>query len=256
MAIKKSELKDFYDAIDNKRVLALKGVFANNITSGGSFINGYFHKALIKALEKDDYADKLIAIYKEYPGEIDLHGPIERNLLMSAAYHGSKKVVEALVESGWNVNLMSKGNGDTAFIAAVCSGNLEIAKYLIEQGADPYAQRNVGRNALMEACKWKREDIAIWLSNTFSYDLDQVDKFGETALHHAAINGAMMTIIGKLVLKGANEQIKNNNGKTFIEVAGAKSANDIKRYLDSIKEEETLNACIDGSAEQSNGISF
>ena len=65
-----------------------------------------------------------------------------------AARQGHRRSVEALVANGANVNQPSAGDKTTAILIATINGHFDIAKYLLEHGADPRAASAAGATPL------------------------------------------------------------------------------------------------------------
>lgn len=57
--------------------------------------------------------------------------------LLIAARNGHDAAVRALVESGVNVNEVSAGDQSSPLVIAICNGHYDVARYLLEHGADP-----------------------------------------------------------------------------------------------------------------------
>jgi uncharacterized protein len=65
-----------------------------------------------------------------------------------AARQGSAASVRALVEAGADVNLRSPGDRTTALLMASLNGHFDLARYLLEHGADPNAVSQAGAGPL------------------------------------------------------------------------------------------------------------
>jgi ankyrin repeat protein len=75
--------------------------------------------------------------------------------LIHAARKGHLQCVERQLEDGQNVNMLSRMNSrdTTALHAAASGGHRDIAKYLLDHGADIHARRAQGSTALHDAAK-------------------------------------------------------------------------------------------------------
>jgi len=131
--------------------------------------------------------------------DIDSRDAAGQTALMYAAETGQMEVVKYLVSNGADVNARSKGIGrGTALIYAASSNRLVVMEYLIERGAEV--------NAMTQA--------------------------RETALFWAAANGHTEAI--KILLKnGADAGLKNQNGETALDVAKQLNRNKVIELLEN-----------------------
>ena len=65
-----------------------------------------------------------------------------------AARQGAARAVEALVESGADVNAASPADGTTPIVIATINGQFDLAKYLLDHGADPNMPSDAGMTPL------------------------------------------------------------------------------------------------------------
>jgi len=107
-------------------------------------------------------------------------------------------------------------NGFTPLILAVYRGNNEVAKLLVDKGADVNANSAMG-TALMAAIVKGNTEMALYLLD-HKADPNLVDDKGVTALMYAAMfrNAG---IIKPLLGKGADKKLKDSQGKTAFEYA-------------------------------------
>ena len=78
-----------------------------------------------------------------------------------AARDGQMDAIAALTEGGVNLNLVSASNKTSAMVEALINAHLDIAKYLLDHGADPKLANDDGLTAL-----YATEDMQ-WRSNTW-----------------------------------------------------------------------------------------
>ncbi len=82
----------------------------------------------------------------------------------------------------------------------------------------PYWQKVTGMNLLMTSVHYGRARLMKFLINQCYARLDCRNEFGDTALHIAAMHGH--TSLARFLLKvGANKNIRNNNGRTALDIA-------------------------------------
>jgi len=114
-----------------------------------------------------------------------------------------------------NINLQANG-GKTAFRLACDDGYGELMMMLLDKQADPNIQDNDGCTALMGSIMKSRDVIASILISQKTVKLDLQDIDGCTALHHACKEDKG-SIVHELLTHGADQTIKDKNGKTAYE---------------------------------------
>ena len=106
--------------------------------------------------------------------------------------------------SKFDINAKNK-HGQTAFLHAVRLGNIEIAKILLLNGADPYICDNMKMTSLHWSCLQiengnclKNIDMTKWLlDNKYYKDVDTKDMLGCTPLFYCIQNNISVSIIKK-----------------------------------------------------------
>jgi len=68
-----------------------------------------------------------------------------------AARQGAMRSIQALVDAGANVNEASAGDHTTPLVMATINGQFDIAKYLLDHGANPNIQSDAGMSPLFAA---------------------------------------------------------------------------------------------------------
>jgi ankyrin repeat protein len=148
--------------------------------------------------------------------------------LIMAVEKNNEKMVEALVNSGANVN-EKDSFGDTPLHAAAAAGNLNITKYLIEKKAYVDAHDHSHTTPLITAISNKHPNIVKYLCEN-NANVNKPDNDGLTPLHHAAADGNLEII--KYLVEDAKADItlKDNDEKTPEQFANKIS---VKEYLHS-----------------------
>jgi len=120
--------------------------------------------------------------------------------------------------------------GQTPFLLASLSGDIDTMQLLLEYGADPHIPTFEGTTALMAAAgvnwvvnqtytEWEHLLDAVKLCWELGMDVNEVNSMGLTALMGAANRGSD-DIIRFLVEKGARLDAKDNEGRTALVWAG------------------------------------
>ena len=126
--------------------------------------------------------------------------------LIIAARKGYLDIAKLLIEKGADINA-ADSCGYSILMEACRSGHIDIAKYLIEKGADVNARDMFSRTALMFANNTNRsEEDCIKLMKLLienGADTEVENKLTRTVLLQAAI-GSRFTIVKFLIKNGAN----------------------------------------------------
>jgi ankyrin repeat protein len=172
--------------------------------------------------------------------------------LLYAAREGHMATVRALVESGADVNMISGGDRISPMVEAIMNGHYDVAKYLLDKGADPnipaitgltalyatidaqwapnawYPQPNVHQEKityleLMEALLDKGADPnakineKLWF-RSFTNDYTWVDPAGATSFWRAA-QSSDIKAMRLLVARGADPKLATPAGETPLHAA-------------------------------------
>lgn len=168
-----------------------------------------------------------------------------------AAREGNRRAVRALVEGGADVNIVSASDKTPAITQAIFNGQLEIAKYLLDHGANPnlinsdgvgplfatiaiqwanisayprpsLEQESVTYLQLMEALLAKGDDPNVRITRELWFqgrlDDDWVDSIGATPFWRAA-QANDVDAMRLLVRGGANPNIPTTRGCSPLQVA-------------------------------------
>jgi ankyrin repeat protein len=191
------------------------------------------------------FYDKLIAAIQdnninEVKKIIKNGGNINENIqdtmppFLVACDKGNIEIVKFLIEKGSNVTIKIKNKNDTninnlnaifllAFPQSEYSKNIEIAKYIIENGVDVNSDNGKGITALMI---WSRGDISSNKNNKGYLEIvnllvkkgAEVNKKGNagfTAMTYAVVAG-QSDILKVLIENGGDINIKDNQGRSLL----------------------------------------
>ncbi|TPI67539.1 c-type cytochrome [Mesorhizobium sp. B3-1-3] len=151
--------------------------------------------------------------------------PVQASSLGDLVRHGDTARVASALDKGAAVNEV---NGVTALYIACEGGNVEIAKLLIDRGADVNMPVSWQRTPLYAANNGGYPDIVKLLLDNGA-DPNQVAK-SQTPLHVAAEKGCLRCVI-HLVDAGADVNALTSNGNPPIHLAKLGGHEDVVAYL-------------------------
>jgi ankyrin repeat protein/predicted membrane channel-forming protein YqfA (hemolysin III family) len=170
-------------------------------------------------------------------------------LLHIAASGGFLEAVKWLLDNGAEIDARDEPNNSTPMHYAAQLGRIDVIRFLKERGADIYA-RNSGDNSPMDiAASISNKTESIKCLKELGADVNVKDKYGETAIHKAAMFGKTESIKCLKEL-GADVNAKNNDGETPMFSA-------VKNYqVENIKYLAALGADVNAKNNEGNSILF
>ncbi|XP_053228895.1 protein fem-1 homolog A [Podarcis raffonei] len=166
--------------------------------------------------------------------------------LWAASAAGHLDVARSLLERGANVNQTTLTNS-TPLRAACFDGHLEIVRYLVgERGADLEVANRHGHTCLMISCYKGHTEIARYLLQRGA-DVNRRSVKGNTALHDCAESGSL-EILRLLLASGARME-KDGYGMTPLLAASVTGHTNIVEYFieGALEEEKAAIGVHDGS---------
>ncbi|CAG9818394.1 unnamed protein product [Phaedon cochleariae] len=146
--------------------------------------------------------------------------------LLDAAKKGNLARLQRLVTPD-NINCRdAQGRNSTPLHLAAGYNNVEVAEYLLENGADVNAQDKGGLIPLHNASSYGHLDIAALLIK-YNTVVNATDKWGFTPLHEAAQKGRTQ-LCALLLAHGADPFLKNQEAQAPVNLA---SADDVRCLL-------------------------
>lgn len=148
----------------------------------------------------------------------------------------AKDIVKLLIDKGADVNAQNEA-GQTALMRAA-TRNFNLTELLLKHGADKTISTKDGMNAFRAACYYNKYEIAKLLFDP-STDLNVKgkDELGFTALMLAALSPSPK-IVDMLLKNGADLNIKNNRGKTALDVAIEKDNKGVIEVINKYKKSQ------------------
>ena len=138
--------------------------------------------------------------------KVDLHTAVVTDNLEALRWH---------IKAGSDLNVLEPSRSSTPLITAAFFGKIEIAKILIDAGADLNCRNADGSTALHTAAAFGKTEVAEILIDAGA-DFNQQNNQGATALHVAAFF-CHVEIVKALLEKGADKTLKNTAGQTAFE---------------------------------------
>lgn len=163
----------------------------------------------------------------------------EKNMGKGYIWGDPGGLVEKLVTNGVNINeRVVKSNGKTLLIATCEEGNIELAKILIDRGADINARDADGGTALIEACKKGNIELAKILIDNGA-NVNARDMYGNTALIYTCKGEDEIELAKILIEAGATVNAVNRSMDTALKEACEKENKELAKIL--IKEGADVN---------------
>ena len=138
------------------------------------------------------------------------------------------EIAKLLIEHGADVNVTDILD-NTPLDDAISKNNTEIAKLLIEYGADINVKGDYGKTPLHDAISKNNVEIAKLLIE-HGADVNVKDYIGYTLLGYAVSNNNA-EIVKLLIEHGANVNVKNNGDDTLLKSAIANEQTEIAKLL-------------------------
>lgn len=118
---------------------------------------------------------------------------------------------------------------ETPLHLACKKGEVEIAKFLVQSGANITITPKRGGTALLLACESGQEALVMWLAQRPECNCGAVDDEGNTALHLTAATGMSRAVETLLGCKGVNRAQRNYRGQTPLQIATTNSSSSRNR---------------------------
>ena len=127
--------------------------------------------------------------------------------------------IRVIIESGL-VDVRTKNKwGQTPLHWATMNNSIEVAKLLLDRGANVRAKDKFGWTPLHWASRWNSIETANLLLDAGA-DVNAINKEGHTPLHIATIE-RKIEMIELLLEKGADLDVIDNEGRTPLDFAGS-----------------------------------
>lgn len=206
------------------------GIRAGDVAAVRSLLDA--DRALANSKNEQGQSPVLAAVYNGRAEIRDLL--IARSVTLEfheAAAAGQLDRVKQLVEKNSALSTSYSPDGFPVFALATAFGHLEVARYLLENGAqvNAAATNGTGYNALTGAVTGGHAEIVAWLLENGA-DPNYRYGPGYTPLLAAAANGHL-EIVKELLHYGADLLAKTNDGKSAVSIADERKYTAVVQFL-------------------------
>jgi ankyrin repeat protein len=174
--------------------------------------------------------EKVRSYFKDKYANVSLVDlPLSHTTALGAAIENDRsEVAKFLIEKGANINALN-GDGDTPLIRTSGKGNLAIVKLLIEKGANVNYEGSFHHTALGAAIENDRSEVAKFLIEKGA-NINALNNSGDTPLIQAASKGNL-PLVQLLIEKGADVNHKSNFHHTALTMSTENGHKDVVLFL-------------------------
>ena len=160
-------------------------------------------------------------------------------LHLAVTLKDNEEIISCLIQNGADVNLKNI-KGQTPLHLACGKNRVENINVLLSEPKINYNPIDyLGFTPLIKACASQAYDVVKTLLRSNEININFQDKIGNTALHYLC-EDEKFDIAIEIIKKGGDVNIKNNDGKTSLDLIKTEDVkNIIKSYLKT-KEEENI----------------
>ncbi|WP_160069486.1 ankyrin repeat domain-containing protein [Sphingobacterium bovisgrunnientis] len=192
------------------------------------------NQKLIKAVVNNDTTFVVSALKQGV--NVNITDDANRSLLLIATNHYYFEMAKILVQHGADVNQQAN-NMDSAFLYAGATGQTELLKLFIANGARFDIFNRYNGSALIPACERGHVETVRLLANTKDFPINHVNRLGWTGLMEAVILGdgsvKYQQIVQILKDAGADLHIPDHDGVTPLQHAERRGFDEIVKIIKS-----------------------
>ncbi|KAL4490786.1 hypothetical protein ABPG72_021840 [Tetrahymena utriculariae] len=148
-----------------------------------------------------------------------------------ASYRGDLKIIQFLINNGADIQARNSKGLNSVHIAAQGDQPISI-RYFQKIGLNTLDLDNKQGNPLHWACFLGNENAINYLTSYSEIDINQLDSQGLSPLHLAVISGNTKAV-KRLLLKGANRNLKDKKDKTPGQLAQQEGYENIANMIDN-----------------------
>lgn len=191
---------------------------------------------LIQAVENND-VEKVETILQDSSYPINETNDKGQSPLLIATHKNYVEVAKLLIDAGADIN-QKDSIQDSPYLYAGAQGKTEILKYMIVHAEPNHTVVNrYGGNALIPAAeKGHLENVKVLLQDGKA-DIDHQNNYGYTALIEAVAltdgSALYQEIVQELLKYNANKELRDNRGKTALDYAKEKGYTEMVQLLEA-----------------------
>jgi ankyrin repeat protein len=196
----------------------------------------------ISLLSKNVSFEEVIYLVEEKGADIEVVNEEGLTPLLIASINEKYNIVKYLISKGANVNAQGSikhGYIDTPLMFYCHRNNLEMIKFLVKNGANLEISNFYGSTPFMGSIQLNNLNLAQYLLDAGA-DINAYDSHKLTSLMIAAIdytyNNYSNSIIEFLIDNGADLDVKNYSGNTFLECFSEENKS-VKEYFEKYIED-------------------
>lgn len=154
----------------------------------------------------------------------------EKALFYAAGNNDSFEAMQLLVKAGADIHERN-GLGNTLLMAAAMNNSQRVAKWLVKSGVDIHAKNNYGHTALLYAVTGGNKSPAmIKILVEAGANINEKNEYGQTVLMFASSANDVESV-QTLISLGADTNLRDNIGRTALDIAEERRATDAARIL-------------------------
>jgi ankyrin repeat protein len=217
------------EKLDAKRIRDLIEAISKNTRQYE--VSGLYSKA--RNFVSENKIAELLNLLTEFPDLVFEEDENGQTLLFEAVKKNDEKTTEVLLNRNADVHAIENIQESTPLMMAVNLGHIDIARMLLDAGADPEIKGIFGQTPLVRAVIEGHHDM-LGLLLEYGVLPDRRDESGNTALMHA-IEDSHFEMVKCLIYAGADTSLKNNAGMTLLQIAENSGSHEIINFLKQIK---------------------
>jgi uncharacterized protein len=156
-------MKNWTTLLQNNDYLGIKKLLGKGLDVNDTNESG---ESLLAAALRQRCSDEIIDLLLQNKADLYACNAEGVSILDYAIMYNKINLVKIIIDKGVNINVTQRPSKFTPLMGAVCYGRGEIAKLLLEQGADIQARDSKGLSALDFAKKTNKKSMISLLEET------------------------------------------------------------------------------------------